>query len=273
MQDWPYDSDQTQRLARFAVRSMEATGGQLLPGQLPPGVDLPLDPTWDILASHRAPGGGAMVLVECPTSASEALPLLKTRLRDAGWAEAPSPFSGFPGFTPSGDNPIFRRQGRQLHVDSFRTCLRLTVFPEFPAMQHPEFDQEPGDHGGQSVMTSRFVGMGAPSHAPRHLPPRQGPLPELQLPPGAEFRGGGSGGSGTDWEAHLDARTDLSAAELELHFEGQLQKRGWQRVEAGAAGPCAWSLWRVGEAAATLTVVQGASRQRSAYLQFNGGED
>jgi len=90
-------------------------------------------------------------------------------------------------------------------------------------------------------------------------------LPSLGPPDGVFLRPVG-GSFASDQAASLAViEGSLPAVELERHFGEQLQSAGWERIDAGADGPMAWSRWRLPRQGAwhgSLTVLEAPGAQQ-----------
>jgi hypothetical protein len=150
------------------------------------------------------------------------------QLADSGW----NAFEGYGGmgggFVPAGIGlgRSFRRgdQGPMLMVtvsgDELKpTDLRLRL--DWEIIRHlPEMRQH-----------------GRPEGAER--------MPALHPPAGLPMRGGGGGGGGGAWYSQASVETDQPVADLESHFDEQLQRAGWQRIAGSADDVVAWTSWQL----------------------------
>uniref|UniRef100_A0A831X843 Uncharacterized protein n=1 Tax=Thermorudis peleae TaxID=1382356 RepID=A0A831X843_9BACT len=208
---------------------------ELLPGQAPGELplELPLPPGARLLGSvaYRSDGAlqQAIVLLDVDLSPEDALSFYRRELPARGWsALPPAPQPG--GFVLS--SMLTAQTFCQGERDSW---LSVTAQPHSENRTEVRIQIDLSTAGPCS---------GAPGPAP-YVSYAGERLPPLTVPPGVRLYPGGSGGSDDHWFAHALAETDLSAAELEAHLAGQLERQGWERVATSSAGPVVCSAWRV----------------------------
>jgi hypothetical protein len=112
----------------------------------------------------------------------------------------------------------------------------------------------------------------------RHLPEMQrhgrpegaDRMPALHAPAGTPMRGGGGGGGGGggSWHSEATLETDRPVADLQSHFDQQLERAGWKRAAGRAEEVAAWSSWQLpGDGSwRGLLLVLAAFRQNERYL-------
>jgi hypothetical protein len=70
-------------------------------------------------------------------------------------------------------------------------------------------------------------------------------MPALHPPTGMPMRGGGGGGGGGSWHSEASVETDRSVAELQSHFDQQLERAGWKRLAGSTDDVVGWSSWQL----------------------------
>jgi hypothetical protein len=225
---------------------------ELLPGELPPGLDIDLPmPAGSRLvgsAARRAEGAlvGVDVVIDAPGQLSDVQAFYRDALETRGWSRAPAsiggPSGGFvPGPPLSAPELSMYCQGESgpMLIASFTSRSRDTVEVRLMTQSPRMFSLGPIPLGA----------MGGPCspQASRPSAPFRGPesLPRLVAPPGIQLMvTGGSGGMNLIGSEAV-AMTDRSAPDVEAAFTRALVDAGWTRIDGGASRPFAWSLWRV----------------------------
>jgi hypothetical protein len=223
------------RLLSHLGPDLRPLGVELLPGQVPGELplELPLPPGARLLgsAAYRSDGAlrQAVVILDIELSSEDALSFYRRELPARGW-------NPLPRIRQPGGFVL----GTVLASDTFCGGERdswLSVTAQ------PQSENRTGVRIHIDLSTAGPCS-GAPEPAPyvSHAGER---LPPLTLPPGVRLYPGGSGGSDDHWFAHALAETELSAAELEAHLAGQLERHGWECVATSSAGPVVCSAWHV----------------------------
>lgn len=100
-------------------------------------------------------------------------------------------------------------------------------------------------------------------------------MPTLHPPEGMPLRGGGGGGGGGSWHSEASLETDLPVAELQPHFDKQLERAGWNHVSGSADDVVAWSSWQLpGEGGwhGILLVLASQPGERFLYVRIEANE-
>ena len=218
---------------------------QLFVGQLPPDMPFTVDtpPGGRIVGSdeRRLTGqsAGIDVAIEAPGSPAEILAFYDQALPRAGLSIAPS--STFGGGFQSGagkrlDTYCMGEDGPWLSLTATQRTnttsdVRLTI--TMPAAMQS---------ASQSV--GYIVSPCSAITRPGYSYSTPGPsLPRLSGPTGVSMQQiPTSYGPGQSSSAAI-ATTEMSVAELEAFFAGQIAAAGWNRLTGGSSGPLAWSTW------------------------------
>jgi len=70
------------------------------------------------------------------------------------------------------------------------------------------------------------------------------PLPPLKPPAATKVYSLGSGGNDFEYSSKATIETSLTTKALASHYEGQLIKAGWKKIEVGQSNCAMWSGWR-----------------------------
>lgn len=215
-----------QMMTQTAVAGEEPN---LLPGQLAPGFSdgFPLPPDARVVGSLM--GSQPILVLDTEHPGEDVADFYERRLTELGWKieEFPGPRQG--GFLASGGVDrhfanFYRDEGAALQLMTYetpqnRTGVQLTLFPDDP-------DGTRAEHRAMRML-----------HDPwRILPPIAPPLHAIQ-----QSEGGNSGNDHVSTSASIQSDADL--ATLAAHYNGQLERGGWQRQDGGESNPVAWSTW------------------------------
>jgi hypothetical protein len=239
---------------------------RLFPGALPPGVelDLPMPPGGRLIGSVQRDTPGPQtnvvrieVVLDARGTPAELAAFYRSALGERGWFAPPSGGPPAGGFQPTAGPPY-----PVFCASSTGPFLNLSAYPV---------------RGGPSeVRLSIVIGEPGPcGEMPPPPPVSRIPfelLPALTAPDGVEVT---NAITGPTWPGTVSsdaiAETDLSTTALEAHFAAQLAAAGWTRVDGGAQGRLAWSVWQVpgeGEWEGFLYVLDGpGAGRRSLHLQ------
>jgi hypothetical protein len=116
-----------------------------------------------------------------------------------------------------------------------------------------------------------------PAYAPVDLSAQI--FPQLLPPPDTLVQSSGGGGGGNYVSAEAQLESSLTAAELSEHYEAQLVKAGWARLEQSAAGGAvAWSAWSFTDAeeqawTATFTIVRKGGEENDYLADLRADAD
>ncbi|HEX7005022.1 MAG TPA: hypothetical protein VF168_12625 [Trueperaceae bacterium] len=254
------DEDAALALARRLLGPWGDGGGlrvELTPRGLPEGipVELPLPDELDLLGSLANYGADGelvhtQIVLDSPLPPDDTLALLEQSFNRAGWSVQQQ---GQPvGFTPV-----------NAHVSA------LYCAPEDLAFIHMNsFGTAEGFTDVRLELNTQVV-YSPCSGEQRIDQPLDIPLPKLAAPPGSEITL--HGGTYLEEQASSSAVvfTDMSADELQRHFEEQLERAGWLRAPGGQSGASVWTRleeerrWR-----AVLSVIDLGGARPQFYAAF-----
>jgi hypothetical protein len=242
-----------------------STSVELFVGRLPESLtlEIPLPPGSRLLGCALHSRRGRPTLTEAvfdvESDPQEMMSSYERELAKSGW----NTFEGFGGmgggFVPEGIGlgRSFRRgdQGPVLMVavrtrEARPSDLRLRL--DWEIIRHlPEIERH-----------------GRPEGAER--------MPALRPPAGMPMRGGGGGGGGGTWHSQATVETDRPVAELQSHFDQQLERAGWKRLAGSADDVVGWSSWQLpgsGDWRGILLVLAAFGQsERALYLRIEASE-
>jgi hypothetical protein len=191
------------------------------------------------LIGSLAHGDQIRVVLFTDGAADEVMAWYRARMTEAGWAPAERDERHHGGFMthPPGEE--------QVMVETFcRTpsgpSLLVRIMPQEPIRvieltvnrsTDPEFS--PCTVAERNRRMYRQHDM----HDPQVLP-------SLQAPPGAKLVPGGGSGSSGRRSSSARLMSELSLGELLAHYNAELERAGWQKLEDFAAHGAALSCWR-----------------------------
>ncbi len=71
------------------------------------------------------------------------------------------------------------------------------------------------------------------------------PLPPLKPPAKVKVYSLGSGGNDFEYSSKATIETSLPSKALATHYEAELIKAGWKKIDAGQSNCAIWSGWRL----------------------------
>lgn len=242
-------------LRELAQRSLSASGTgtvELFPGQLPKELPLALPlPVNSRLIGTIARRTSAQqvtweVLFDSTDAPDAVVAFFSREVGGMGWA-APKPYDYAAYYVPSGF------QSRRASAIPGPTSTPRPLPPNTPrnvTLCAPTSDvglvvtARPASGGMTNVTVTLGSSYGQCDTSRRPTP---GPLPTPPIPAlSAPTEGSISLVDYEDLDENVSdatVETDLSPAELEMHYAGQLQAAGWTRIVGYVRGPLAWSVW------------------------------
>lgn len=216
-------------------------------------VELPMPDDVRFIAAVTGHWVDYSLVLDTGLSPDEVQDFYADELMAGGW-ELPAIDNAAPGFVPQAassnycfdDGNVFLSVGA-LSIAEGVTDLRLDL----------HMDAEPFmcDGGG--------MGMG---YTPEHFKL----IPPLVSPDGTVLAGNGSGGSDSDAEARVQLNTTLTASELVVHYNQQLESAGWEPLTQSDGDGAAWSTWSVTDEhgkvwSGTLFVIESSVEDNGRY--------
>jgi len=234
-------------------------GVRLVRGALPadPKVDAPLPPGARLIGSVVRTSAGApttvSVIMDAPGTSTDIVAFYESAFTALGWKPMPDR-----GPAPGGFQPSAQPTSKTFCKGEAPPWVNLTVFAK---------DNGPNDVRLNHQLQAEGFGGGGPCSQQGFGPqPYVSKLPALRAPADVQMRFGGGMSSSNDRQtSETTAVTTRGAAELEQHFAAQLVAAGWTRTGGSAAGPVAWSGWRVpgeGDWSGLLLVIETAQDRR-----------
>jgi len=237
------------------------TSAKLIVGRLPESlaVEIPLPPAAHLLGCALHSRGGRPTLLEAIFDAAgdpeKAMPEYERELAKAGW----NAFEGFGGmgggFVPEGIG-VGRsyRQGKQGPLLMVSAIAREAL----PAEIRLRLDWEIIRHLPEMQRHGR--------------PEGEERMPALRPPAGMPMRGGGGGGGSGSWHSEASVETDRPVADLQSHFDQQLERAGWKRVTGWTDEVVGWSSWQLpgdgGWRGLLLVLAAFGQNERSLFLRI-----
>jgi len=211
-----------------------ASNPQLLVGQLPGNLDIPLPEGSRVLGCLIRSQEIVSIVLDSTLSPEAVLQFYKDRLTTAGWKEQGMLRPPHGGFVHSGLRGLENRivfckgeRGPAFTVNAFEggngaTDVRIEV----------NSSSEFSPCAQQNRMQRRMM-----HHTIQNL------IPPLVPPKGAKQFSGGGGGGMDSWHSSATLVADIELPELATHYTTQLAKGGWKLTGEGHDGPIAWSTW------------------------------
>jgi hypothetical protein len=192
------------------IGETDRSHAQLLPGEIPADLDIPLLPETAVIGSFLDGYGSTQIVLDAEQPVEETLTFYEEAFANSEWQKAPEPPSTG-GFTLSkmGQTYCHPTSKETLWLmaiagESSLTGVQISIRPE---QEYSACDPEAyGSAGGQGVYAL---------------------IPALQDPNGVRQTSSGSGGSDDEANAYVYLKGDLDLHEAIDHYANQLKEYGW----------------------------------------------
>ena len=232
----PVQTDETQ-LEALALRLVPIYGpngetdrshAQLLPGELPDGLEIPLLPETAVIGSFLDGYGSTQIVLDVQQPIEEILAFYEDAFTKGEWQKAPEP-SYASGFTSPemGQTYCHATSGESLwlvalamEAENSPTEVQISIRPE---QDYSACDPEAyGSAGGSGAYTL---------------------IPALRDPNGVRQMSSGSGSSDNEANAYVYLNGDLDLQEAIDHYADQLEKLNWTQTSETATDSLLLTSW------------------------------